>query len=447
VTIPRRSLLGALAGLPLILPATTLPLASCTPAPKTPLAHLYGPQWVHGAYELYAKGYQNIQEGAEQSSFDAYGALAQKGVTALDALQSRGVPFFIKVGEDQRAFTLERKVPERLTFTADMSDKDRENARVSWERAREFIHKDYEEIRRLNTALTMLLGQQQRIRNAILKGHEEQYQLVRQLGALSTGGPPPFPLPYQVSSADYQDVLHLLIERLDDDARRLANIEASIVTVGLTARSTDAGSGSLAANLTQVLLAIVHDAEGSKPRPSAYPEAERQAVLDRGKKLADGIRATPEYQTWLKHEETKAFEQVGSVLALIDQVTHIPVSGIYMQVLDIWRGEGDYLSYVKTALSIVPGGSQLAKILTKAVETTEKVRDVKRQLGDGVSPDALAEALKKKGVGLLNTGSKYATDRVDKQLAFFSSRKELDQIQGALASTEIAQKALPASLR
>src|SRR4029079_7849063 len=135
---------------PIVLPPV---FAACGASrPETPLAHLYGPQWVSAAYEMHGQRYLALQRGAEERSTEAYGVLAQKGVVALDALQSREVPFRIRVNDAGGSFAVERRVPERLTFTSDMTDADRAAAQASWEKAREHVHTDYEEIRRLNWA-------------------------------------------------------------------------------------------------------------------------------------------------------------------------------------------------------------------------------------------------------------------------------------------------------
>ena len=52
-----------------------------------------------------------------------------------------------------------------------MTDADRKNAEAGWKKARDNIQLDYEEVRRLDHALTRLLGEIQRIRNAIEEGH------------------------------------------------------------------------------------------------------------------------------------------------------------------------------------------------------------------------------------------------------------------------------------
>ena len=298
-------------------PIAPLLVTGCASKPaEAPLAHLYGKEWIHGAYELYAGRYLDVQTGASSQTDEVYRVLAQKGVAALEALQSRDVPFFIHVNSAQSAtaFAIERDVPEHLKFTADMSEADRAKATEGWNKAREFIHTDYEEIRRLNWALTRLLSQTQRIRNAIEEGRVEQYRLVSQLTELAKGEAVPFVLPYQVSAKDYADVVVLLLERLEDDRHRLEAIEGSIVAVGLTVRATDAGSGSLSASIHKVLLAVIHDADQATPRAAAFPNAEdqRAALLADGRKLFESIKASPDYVAWDKAERARNGSRSGA---------------------------------------------------------------------------------------------------------------------------------------
>jgi hypothetical protein len=438
----RRDFLGALGATPLV-------LAGCAHREETPLAHLYGPDWVHGAYELYAGKYASIQSSSETATKGAYAMLAQKGIVALDALQTREVPFFIRVDSSEHGFAIVRDVPERLTFTADMSDADRQAAQTHWEKARETIQVDYEQIRRLDWAMTTLLGQLQRVRSAIDDGKIEEYRLVRQLTALAQGDKPPFDLPYQVTVPDYRDVLTLLLERLDDDSSRLARVESDIVTVGLTARATDSGSGSLSANLHKVLLAVVTDSDATSPRAATYPGENdtRGQYLARGKDLYQSILQTPEYIKWEKHESTKAFDQLGQMLSLLDSMSGLHLSPIYNQVLDVWRGDADYLSYLKTVVKMLPGGSQVAKVADEAIALTEKARKIAGQVEKGI-------ALVKSGVdggpvqvakdaGLLNAGSDFARSKLQKQLAFLKDQKDLDDVKGMLADSTLLKTALP----
>jgi hypothetical protein len=453
--VRRRTFVLTLGTAPLWLPA-------CVHREETPLAHLYGQDWVHGAYELYAGKYAAIQTGSETASESAYAVLAQKGVAALEVLQTREVPFYIRVDEGERGFAIARDVPERLKFTADMTDADRQVAQAAWEKAREHVHTDYEEIRRLNWALTTLLSQLQHVRAAIEHGKIEQYQLVRQLSTLAEGDKPPFELPFQVTVADYKDILWLLLERLDDDSKRLARVESDIVTVGLTARATDSGSASLAANLHKVLLAVVTDADGSAPRAASFPHGgdDKGKYLARGKELFDSIKATPEYVAWEKHERTKAFDQIGSLLSIVDAMTGLHASAVYQQVLDIWRGDADYFSYLKTLVKMLPGGSAAAKVANDAIELTEKVRKVAGQVQKGIAiaggaldagkkvangqlPDSGGVLQLAKDGGLLNAGSDFARSKLPKQLAFFKDQKDLDQVKSLIGDSSLMKAALP----
>ena len=79
---------------------------ACQRQTETPLAHLYGQQWVHGVYQLYAQGYADIQQRATRQSNDAYKVLVQKGIVALDNLQRREVPFYIHVDDAGESFSV-----------------------------------------------------------------------------------------------------------------------------------------------------------------------------------------------------------------------------------------------------------------------------------------------------------------------------------------------------
>ncbi|HEX3345689.1 MAG TPA: hypothetical protein VHS09_13995, partial [Polyangiaceae bacterium] len=307
--------------------------------------------------------------------------------------------------------------------------------------------------------------QLQHVRSAIEEGKLEQYRLVRQIAALAEGDKPPFELPFQVSPGDYRDVLTLLLERLDDDRARLGRLETDIVTVGLTARATDARSGSLAANLNKVLLAVMTDAEASAPRPASFPQesGDREKYLAHGKELYDAIKQTPEYVTWEKHERTRAFDQLGQILTLVDAMTGLHASAVYQQCLDIWRGDADYFSYLKTLVKMLPGGSAVAKVADQAIEYTEKVRKVAGQVQKGLAvagtaldtgkklasgqlpatPDAAGVLQLAKDGGLLNAGSDFARTKLDKQLAFFKDSKELGQIGSLMGDSSLMRGALP----
>jgi hypothetical protein len=446
MSLSRRTFLGASLTFPSLIYLPSLPLiaSSCGKRePETPLAHLYGRQWVHGAYEMYAGKYVSLQNHAETTSQQAYAVLAQKGIVALEALQSREVPFHIHVDRDRKGFEVERNLPERLTFNADMTDADRHAATANWSKAREHIHTDYSEIRRLNWALTSLFGQLQRIRSAVDNGRIEQYRLARQLSAL-TEGSLPFALPYQVTLQDYEKVLYLLVERIDNDRARLQGVEASIISVGLTARATDAGSGSLAGNLHQVLLAVVQDSEASRPRPADFPKDsdKHDGQLSKGKELSDAIRKSPEYAAWLKQEREKELQQVGFLLSIFDKVTGLDTSTAFRQVVDIFSGDADYLTYLRVVAGLVPGGGLVSKALNQAVEITAMVRDVTKKIETGVkTADAVVSATKDKGV--VNAGSQYARSRLNKQLIYYKDQAEATGVAESLKATELMKSALP----
>lgn len=417
----------------LLLALSSVPLVGCTRPPETPLAHLHGQDWVRGTFELYANGYAKVETRAEEASRRSYAVLARKGIVALDGLQARGVPFFLRVDPRSERFEIERTVPERLTFTAQMSEKDRAEAKASFERAREHVHTDYEEIRRLNGAMTSLLSEVVRVRNAIDAGELEQFRLVAMLGPLKEGQAP-FALPSGVSPPDFEGVVYLLLARLEDDLARLAEVEAGMVTVGLVARATDAGSGSLAANVRKVLVGVEDDNKNAPTRPPTYP-AEREAPTTRGKEIAARIAASEPYKAWKKREDGKLADGVGGFLGILDTMTGIPVSAVYKQVLDMWRGDADYLSYLGMAARFLPGGSALAKTIEDARGKTERTRTALAVLSDDPSAADVAKLAEKKGVGMVNTGSRYGLVRLRKQLVFFGDKRELDGSEEALRAT------------
>lgn len=456
----RRALLGGFATLPLIALVSSPPLiAACgRSAPETPLAHLYGQEWVHSAYKLYSTKYSEVQTSADASSHDVYRVLAQKGIVALDALQSRDVPFYVRVDTSAQSFAIERKVPERLTFTADMSDADRKNAEMGWKKARDNIHLDYEEVRRLDGALTRLLGQVQHIRNAIDEGRSEQYRIVLQLAELKADPTHlPYELPYQVTPKDYEEILLLLLERLEDDRARLGVIEGDCVAVGMTVRATDANSATLAASIRKILLAVVEDGT-SKSRDPLFPadQGEKAKLVATARALAARLEASPEFTQWKKAEQEKKIAALGAFLQALDTMTGLPTSQVYRTVLSLWRGDRDYLGYLKTIVSFVPHGGAVARTILEAIEYTEKARQVggtvvaavKAAQGatvDSIVAEAKAQAAAQitaqaKGV-LLNTGSRFALERADKQLSFFKDKAEVGKVTDLLAQTDLVLKA------
>ncbi|MDB4933734.1 MAG: hypothetical protein JWP87_706 [Labilithrix sp.] len=459
-------MLGGFATLPLIALVSSPPLiAACGGRPpETPLAHLYGHEWVQGAYKMYSTKYAAVQTSADETSHDVYRVLAQKGIAALDALQSRDVPFYVRVDPAAQSFAIERKVPERLTFTADMTEADRKNAEAGWKKARDNIHLDYVEVKRLDQALTRLLGQVQRIRNAIEEGKIEQYRIVGQLAELKADPTKlPYQLPYQVTPKDYEEILLLLLERLEDDRARLGVIEADVVAVGMTVRSTDANSATMAASIRKVLLAVIEDGT-AKPREPLFPadQGEREKLLSAARALQAKIESSAEYTAWRKAETEKQLAALGAFLQVLDTMTGLPTSQVYRTVLNLWRGDHDYLTYLKTIAGFVPHGGAVARTIVEAIEYTEKARQIggtvvatvraasnggAAGMVDALAAEAKAQAAAQltaqtKGV-VLNTASRFALERADKQLSFFKDKAEVGRVTDALAQTELMRGVIP----
>jgi hypothetical protein len=462
----RRDVLGGFATLPLIALVSSPPLiAACgSRAPETPLAHLYGHEWVQGAYKMYSTKYAAVQTSADETSHDVYRVLAQKGIAALDALQSRDVPFYVRVDAAAHSFAIERKVPERLTFTADMTDADRKNAEVGWKKARDNIHLDYLEVKRLDHALTRLLGQVQRIRNAIEEGKLEQYRIVGQLAELKADPTKlPYQLPYQVTPKNYEEILLLLLERLEDDRARLGVIEADVVAVGMTVRATDANSATLAASIRKILLAVIEDGT-ARPREPLFPadQGERERLLAAARVLQAKIETSAEYIAWRKAETEKQLAALGAFLQVLDTMTGLPTSQVYRTVLNLWRGDHDYLTYLKTIAGFVPHGGAVARTIVEAIEYTEKARQIggtvvasvkavshggAAGMVDVLAAEAKAQAAAQltaqaKGV-VLNTASRFALERADRQLSFFKDKAEVGKVTEALAQTELMRGVIP----
>jgi hypothetical protein len=423
----------------LALPALSLwlpPLVGCG-KPAAPLAHLSGQAWVTGAYEHYGAAYQRLQTDAEDQTSLAYAVLAQKGVTALDGLQRREVPFHVRVDEAGDRFAIHRDVPERLTFTASMDAADRERANRLWQKARAHIHTDYAEIARLNWALMRMLEQLWRIRSAIDAAETEQFRLTRQLAEIEQGELP-FELPRDVTPAAYALVVLLLVDRLEDDRTRLTTLETQILATGLAVRSADDGSASLSANLRRVLMAIVRDTERSTMRATAYPgDEERARLIANGRKLVVQISHSADYESWLEAERDAWLGQLGTLLSLVDAATGVPVSAAYNKAITIFKGDADYLDYLSLVASFAPS-PELRTTLDDALTLTRKVRSAYRDAGalaDGDMNAALG--------GLINTGTDAARHGVDKQLSFFHDGAELEAISAELDDTALMRATLP----
>ncbi|MCA9619241.1 MAG: hypothetical protein KC731_09465 [Myxococcales bacterium] len=418
-------------------------LVGCGP-PRPPLAHLHGDAWVSGAYEHYGAAYQALQRDAEEKSQGAYAMLAQRGISALDGLQQREVPFYVRIDEGGTALSVSRQVPERLTFTAGMSDEERAQATAAWEKAREHIHTDYAEIKRLDWALTALLAQVQRLRHAIDQAIVEQYRLTRQRAEVDRGELP-FELPSGVTAAAYGEVLVLLVERLEDDRGRLEMMETQLLTIALVARSADEGSASLSQNLRLVLLAVQEDSAAAELRPNDNPTgALREERLAKGREIVARVGASPDYAAWLEREESAWIEQLGSFLQIVDQATGIPISAAYGQAVTVLRGDADYLDYLELVAAFSPS-PELGKAIRKGIGLSKQVREVVHTVGEvgerlRKSPE---EALRGQLGALVNVGTARARAQLDKQLSFFETPDELRAVTEELDATGLMKRALP----
>ena len=439
--LTRRKALGALSLVPL----------ACSRPPTTPLAHLTGRNWVEEVYELHAQRYLDVQLGAETKSHGAYRVLAQKGIASLEALQHRDVPFFMKVDPQSQKVQIARSVPERLTFKTGMNAAERRRATHIYHEARKHLHTDYFEINRLDWALSTLLEELLNIHAAMEQAELEQFRMVRDLVELRGGKETPYQLPQGVSRKGYEEVLLLLVIRLEKDRFRLAIIEASIAAVGLTARASDAGSGSLASNLNRVLLDVIRDANATAPEAAAFPKSKREDELRRARKLAREIETSRAYLAWRRAQRQASIDAVGMLFEAIDTFTHLPTSALYRTVINIWQGEGDYLSYLKSLATIVPGGGQIAASIKMAVTTTERARnvvvraqEVVERARQGTLGEALRTELEERGGALLNTKTRFGRSRLSRQLSFFKNQQELDETIEEVGATELIKRAMPA---
>jgi len=83
-------------------------------------------------------------------------------------------------------------------------------------------------------------------------------------------------------------------------------------------------------------------------------------VLQQPEAYIGGVATLFDEAGEITNESTKAFDQLGQMLSLLDSMSGLHLSPIYNQVLDVWRGDADYLSYLKTVVKMLPGGSQVA---------------------------------------------------------------------------------------
>jgi hypothetical protein len=218
-------------------------------------------------------------------------------------------------------------------------------------------------------------------------------------------------------------------------------------------RATDANSATMAASIRKVLLAVVEDGSG-RPRDALFPadRGERARLLAAARALRAKLEASPEFVAWQKAEQDKRLAALGAFLSALDQMTGLPTSQIYRTVLNVWRGDHDYLDYLKTVASLVPHGGALARTIVEALEYTAKARKVGgtvvatvKAAGAGSVDAMVAEAKAQAGAQLnaqtrgvvLNTASRFALERADRQLSFFKDSAEVSKVTDLLAQTNL----------
>jgi hypothetical protein len=347
---------------------------ACAHKQKTPFDHLYGEGWCQGVYQGYAERYEVVYQGAGERARGSYTYLVREGVAALTRLQSRGTPFFVGIDPASGRFSLKREVPERLTFTADMTDEDRRRATAQFEQARQHIAEDYTDVERLEHALNGLLDTLTGVRGVIRQTEEELYNLTRIRESLKRGEPP-FELPYQVTLKRYDEVLVLLLARLDQDLSDLEALDSGILAVVLTARATDARGQSLTGNIEVAVLASIEDLNAARERrlPPVLPSGEVWiGQAHAGEEIFARIAADPAYKQYAAAKGSIGPDPIGAVLSIVDSVwgTHLTDAASAVRNM-IEGGEVDYFALLKGAASLAPRGTMVGDMLDKAVELTE----------------------------------------------------------------------------
>ena len=95
--------------------------------------------------------------------------------------------------------------------------------------------------------------------------------------------------------------------------------------------------------------------------------------------------------------------------------------------MKIWKGDDDYLGYLKTAAGFLPQGA-VRGAMTDAIDLTDKARRVGPAVLAAANGDGSAAFAAGQGV-VLNAGSRFARERVDKQLAFFETPEPVSHSQ------------------
>jgi hypothetical protein len=412
----------------------------CAHRSKTPFDHLYGPQWCQGVYKGYAEQWDGLRMGTEIAVRESYGVLTREGVSALDRLQSRSTPFYVLADPVSDRFVIRREVPQRLMFTADMSAQDRERAQIEFDASREHIASDYSDVKRLEWALNGLLDQLARVGIAMQNANREMFNIVQIRQSLREGELP-FELPYQVTVKQYDDVLLLVLGRLEKDVNDLRALESGIMAVVLAVRATGDGSGSLTGNIEAAVLAAVLDGDNAAANrdPPVMPEGEQWIALRlRGDQGFTRILADPTYGEYVAAKGGVGPDPLGMVLSIVDSMAGTRLASVARQVRSVMEGEKpDFFELLKSAASFVPRGTMVGQMLGKAVDLTDtfrktvkKVEEVKVAVG---KVRTAGEALKS---GNVDPGALFNVDvsiqDAGKQIVFMKDMNARVEIQNQL---------------
>jgi hypothetical protein len=194
------------------------------------------------------------------------------------------------------------------------------------------------------------------------------------------------------------------------------------------------------------------------PRAPTDPKA-RQARAARAvrRRLEAETAATPQRERLRRHGRSAPH---GVRRARQDGLLRsgLPTSQAYRTVLGLWRGDRDSFTYLKTIVSLVPHGGAVARTIVEAIEYTEKARQIGGTVVAAVkaakngSLDAIAAEAKARVVGqataqakgvVLNTASRLALERAEKQPSFFKDHAEVAKVTDLLAQTDLVTKVIP----
>ena len=72
----------------------------------------------------------------------------------------------------------------------------------------------------------------------------------------------------------------------------------------------------------------------------------------------------------------KKLAALGAFLQALDAMTGLPTSQVYRTVLNLWRGDHDYLEVLEDDRGLRSHGGAVARTIAEAIEYTEKARQI-----------------------------------------------------------------------